>query len=174
MWSNECNSWNIPRQKRCSRGDRPNKHSPKRKAGSRSWAKRGGQTSGMGRGQTGASWRRLTRETSISSCRTTCRRKHMPGVCSCILHPDHAVHWKSLGSHRQCATWLVHGSVASALLPCVLHEEQRQACRDDAGSVTVSVGHERRGQQSGDDGTEYQEVRETRASACWSSSRLAS
>ena len=39
-WSNDCNSWNKPRQNSWSWGDRQHKHSPKRKAGSRSWAKR--------------------------------------------------------------------------------------------------------------------------------------
>ena len=41
-------------------------------------------------------------------------------------------------------------------------EEQHEAGRDAAGSIGVSGGHERRGQRSGNDGTEDQGVREAR------------
>ena len=46
------------------------------------------------------------------------QRQHIAGraspECAAALHPDHAVHWTSIGSHRQCATRLGYGSVASA------------------------------------------------------------
>ena len=34
--------------------------------------------------------------------------------CAAVFHPDHAVYWTNIGSHRQCGTRLRNGSVASA------------------------------------------------------------
>ena len=34
--------------------------------------------------------------------------------CAAALHPDHALYWTSIGSHRRCPTRLKNGSVASA------------------------------------------------------------
>ena len=59
---------------------------------------------------------------------------------------------------RQTAGEWKRGVCSSKRTP----EEQREAGRDDAGSIGVSGGHERRGQRSGNDGTEDQGVREAR------------
>ena len=81
--------------------------------------------------------------------------------CAVVFRLDHAVHRKSSGSHCKCTTRLVHGGVANAL-SSVLSKEQCETCCDDARSVGVSFGHKRCGEQSGDDGTEDQRVREIR------------
>ena len=103
------------------------------------------------------------------------QRQHVTGSASLesavFLHLDHVMHWTKIGSYGQCATRLRNGSAAAAL-PSVLSEEQREARRDDTESLSVSAGHERRSQQSGDDGTGDQGVRETRKHR--HSSRLAS
>ena len=54
-----------------------------------------------------------------------------------------------------------HGGVANAL-SSVLSKEQCETCCDDARSVGVSFGHKRCGEQSRDDGTDDQRVREIR------------
>ena len=46
--------------------------------------------------------------------------------------------------------------------PSVLTEEQCEVGRDDAGGFGVSVGHERHGEKSGDDGLEDQGIRKIR------------
>ena len=83
------------------------------------------------------------------------QRQHVAGITrpkrAAVLHPDHAVHWTSIGSYRQCNTRLENGSVVSP-------EEQREAVGDDAGRGVVSVGHERRGEEPGEDGTKDQGV----------------
>ena len=73
-----------------------------------------------------------------------------------VFRPDHDVHWQSVGPHCQCSAWL-----GDALSSVFLKEKCKVGC-DDAGGGAVSVRHERCGEQSGDDGTEDQGVRETR------------
>ena len=89
------------------------------------------------------------------------RKSEESQECAIILHPDHAMHWKSSGSHRKCAARLEHGGVVSSLSG-VVSKTSCKTCCDDARSVGVSVSHERCGEQSGDDGTEDQRVREVR------------
>ena len=81
--------------------------------------------------------------------------------CALVFRLGHVVHRKSTGSHCKCPTRLGHGGVANAL-SSVLSKEPCETCCDDARSVGVSFGHKRCGEQSGDDGTEDQRVREIR------------
>ena len=81
--------------------------------------------------------------------------------CAVVFRLDHVVHRESSGSHCKCTTRLGHGGVANAL-SSLLSKEQCETCCDDARSVGVSFGHKRCGEQSGDDGTGDQRVREIR------------
>ena len=66
--------------------------------------------------------------------------------CAVVFRLDHVVHRKSSGSHCKCTTRFK--------VPC-------ETCCDDARSVGVSLD-KRCGEQSGDDGTGDQRVREIR------------
>ena len=81
---------------------------------------------------------------------------------------------RALGRIANGSAWLGHGGVADAL-GSVFPEGQCKVGCDDAGGFGVSVGHERCGERSGDNGKEDEGVRETmRTSRFRSSSRLAS
>ena len=94
---------------------------------------------------------------AVSNDTTTGEKKGKE--CTVVFRLDHVAHGKSSGSQCKCTTRLGHGGVADALSN-LLSKEQREICCDDARSVGVSFGHERCGEQSGDDGTEDQRVRE--------------
>ena len=66
----------------------------------------------------------------------------------------------SIGRALDRIAIVTHGWGMEAWL--LLPEEQREAGRDDAGSVGVSSGHERCGQQSGHDGTKDEGILEAR------------
>ena len=60
--------------------------------------------------------------------------------------------------HRTAGAWRRDDFSFQAYVP----KNSARLCRDDARSVGVAVRHERCGEQSGDDGTEDQRVREVR------------
>ena len=76
-----------------------------------------------------------------------------------VFRLDHVVPGKSSGSHCKCTTRLGHGGEANAH-SSVLSKEQCETCCTHTRSVGVSFGHKRCGEQSGDDGTDDQRVRE--------------
>ena len=88
-------------------------------------------------------------------------RREKGKECAVVFRLDHVVHGKSSGSHCKCTIRLGHGGVANAL-SSLLSEKESETCCDDARSVGVSFGHNRCGEQFGNDGTEDQRVREIR------------